>query len=147
MTIRPSYCCYSRRSTDLPEPQGLFVLQTLLLAGPAIPIYLLARNYIKSTLVATSLVATYLLNPVLQQGNLNQFHPEAFQVLFISLAIYAAISVGKYYRGHGGALADGERGRGVTHHSFRRGVAARRDRWLGIIIVSGRCSGPWWLTG
>jgi uncharacterized membrane protein len=54
-----------------PEPQGLLVLQTLL--------------------IATSLVATYLLNPVLQQGNLNQFHPEAFQVLFISLAIYAAI--------------------------------------------------------
>ena len=74
-----------------PEPQGLLVLQTLLLAGPAVPIYLLACKYIKSTLIATSLVATYLLNPVLQQGNLNQFHPEAFQVLFISLAIYAAI--------------------------------------------------------
>jgi uncharacterized membrane protein len=74
-----------------PEPQGLLVLQTLLLAGPAVPIYLLTCKYIKSTLIATSLVATYLLNPVLQQGNLNQFHPEAFQVLFISLAIYAAI--------------------------------------------------------
>src|ERR1019366_8656312 len=74
-----------------PEPQGLLVLQTLLLAGPAVPIYLLARKYIKSTLIATSLVATYLLNPLLQQGNLDQFHPEAFQVLFISLAIYAAI--------------------------------------------------------
>jgi len=74
-----------------PEPQGLLVLQTLLLAGPAVPIYLLARKYIKSTLIATSLVATYLLNPLVQQGNLNQFHPEAFQVLFISLAIFAAI--------------------------------------------------------
>jgi uncharacterized membrane protein len=74
-----------------PEPQGLLVLQTLLLAGPAVPIYLLARKYIKSTLIATSLVATYLLNPLLQQGNLDQFHPEAFQVLFISLAIYAAV--------------------------------------------------------
>jgi uncharacterized membrane protein len=74
-----------------PEPQGLLVLQTLLLAGPTVPIYLLARKYIKNTLIATSLVATYLLNPLLQQGNLNQFHPEAFLVLFISLAIYAAI--------------------------------------------------------
>ena len=74
-----------------PEPQGLLALQTLLLAGPAVPIYLLARKYIKSTLIATSLVATYLLSPLLQQGNLDQFHPEAFQVLFISVAIYAAV--------------------------------------------------------
>ncbi len=75
----------------VPEPQGLLVLQTLLLAGPAVPIYLLARKYIKSSVIATSLVATYLLNPLLQRGNLDQFHPEAFQVFFISLAIYAAI--------------------------------------------------------
>ncbi len=75
----------------LPEPQGLLILQTLLLAGPAVPIYLLARKYAKSTFVATSLVATYLFNPLLQQGNLDQFHPEAFQVLLISLAIYAAV--------------------------------------------------------
>jgi len=74
-----------------PEPQGLLFLQTFLLASPAIPIYVLARRYIRSTVIATSLVATYLLSPLLQQGNLNQFHPEAFQPLFISVAIYAAI--------------------------------------------------------
>src|SRR3984957_13696217 len=38
-----------------PEPQGLLVLQTLLLAGPAVPIYILARKYIKSTVIATTL--------------------------------------------------------------------------------------------
>ena len=74
-----------------PEPQGLLILQTLLLAAPSVPIYLLARTYIKSTWIALSLVATYLLSPLIQQGNLDQFHPEAFQVLFISVGIYAAI--------------------------------------------------------
>jgi uncharacterized membrane protein len=74
-----------------PEPQGLLVLQTLLIAGAAIPIYVLARKYIKSTIIATSLVATYLLSPLIQQGNLDQFHPEAFQTLFMAIAIYAAI--------------------------------------------------------
>jgi uncharacterized membrane protein len=74
-----------------PEPQGLLVLQTLLIAGPSVPIYVLARKYIKSTFVATALVAAYLLNPIVQQGNLDQFHPEAFQVLIVSVAIYAAI--------------------------------------------------------
>ncbi len=74
-----------------PEPQGLLVLQTLLIAGPSVPIYVLARKHIKSTFVATTLVAVYLLNPIVQQGNLDQFHPEAFQVLIISVTIYAAI--------------------------------------------------------
>jgi len=73
-----------------PEPQGLLILQTFLVAGAAIPIYILAQKLIRSTTIATLLVATYLLNPMLQQGNLDQFHPEAFQVLIISLAIYAA---------------------------------------------------------
>lgn len=74
-----------------PEPQGLLVLQTLLIAGASVPIYILARKYLKSTVIATVLVAAYLLNPLIQQGNLDQFHPECFQVLFISLGIYAAI--------------------------------------------------------
>src|ERR1039458_5974280 len=50
-----------------PEPQGILVLQTLLLAAPAIPIYWLARKSIKSTWIATALVATYLLSPLIQQ--------------------------------------------------------------------------------
>ena len=74
----------------VPEPQGLLVLQTLMIAGAAIPIYLLARKLISSTWIPTLLVAVYLLNPALQQGNMEQFHPEAFQVLIISIAIYAA---------------------------------------------------------
>jgi uncharacterized membrane protein len=74
-----------------PEPQGLLVLQTLLIAAASVPIYILARKYLKSTLLATALVAAYLLNPLIQQGNLDQFHPECFQVLFITLGIYAAI--------------------------------------------------------
>ena len=73
-----------------PEPQGLLVLQTLMIAGAAIPIYVLARKLIASTWISTLMVATYLLNPALQQGNMEQFHPEAFQVLIISVAIYAA---------------------------------------------------------
>ena len=74
----------------VPEPQGLLVLQTLMIAGAAIPIYVLARRLISSTWIPTLLVAVYLLNPALQQGNMEQFHPEAFQVLIISIAIYAA---------------------------------------------------------
>lgn len=75
----------------VPEPQGLLFLQTFVLAGTAVPIYLLGRRLIKSTFLATVLAGAYLLNPALQQGNMEQFHPESLQVLIIALAIYAAV--------------------------------------------------------
>ena len=74
-----------------PEPQGLLMLQTLAIAGAAIPIYVLAQKFTRNTYIATALAATFLLNPALEQGNMQQFHPEALQVLIIAVAIYAAI--------------------------------------------------------
>lgn len=74
-----------------PEAQTLLVLQSLLLALAAVPIYLLARRRLGSVPLATALAVSYLLNPALQNANLEQFHPEAFLVLFIATAIYAAL--------------------------------------------------------
>ena len=74
-----------------PEPQGLLGLQVLAIAAAAIPIYLLAQKLIRSTVIATLLAAAFLMNPALEQGNMQQFHPEGLQVLIISIAIYAAI--------------------------------------------------------
>lgn len=74
-----------------PEAQTLLVLQALLIAAAAVPIYLLARRRLGSTPLATALALAYLLNPALQNGNMEQFHPEAFLVLFLAVAIYAAL--------------------------------------------------------
>jgi len=74
-----------------PHVQALLVLQTCLLAAAAVPIYLLALRRTASVVVATGLAAAYLLNPALQNGNLEQFHPECFLVLSAALAIYAAV--------------------------------------------------------
>jgi uncharacterized membrane protein len=74
-----------------PHAQALLVLQTCVLAAAAVPIYLLALRRTKSGLIAIALVAAYLLNPALQNGNLEQFHPEAFLVLSVAVAIYAAV--------------------------------------------------------
>ena len=121
-----------------PEPQGLLVLQTFLLASPAVPIYLLACKYLKSTLIATGLVATYLLSPLIQQGNLDQFHPEAFQALFISLAIYAAIERKKTLLIVMVILAlTVKEDAAVLIIPLGVWVAARRDRRLGLSIVAG----------
>jgi uncharacterized membrane protein len=74
-----------------PHAQALLVLQTCLLAAAAVPIYLLALRRSASAAVATALAGAYLLNPALQNGNLEQFHPAAFLVLSVTLAIYAAV--------------------------------------------------------
>ncbi len=78
-----------------PHAQALLVLQACLLASAAIPIYLLGRRLLGrgalGTALSTALAAAYLLNPALQNGNLEQFHVEAFLVPSIAWAIYAAI--------------------------------------------------------
>ncbi|MBV9661162.1 MAG: DUF2079 domain-containing protein [Acidimicrobiales bacterium] len=74
-----------------PAAQTLLVLQVVLIAAAAVPVYLLALRRSRSPGLATALAAAYLLNPALQQGNLEQFHPESFLVLFVALAVYAAV--------------------------------------------------------
>jgi uncharacterized membrane protein len=44
-----------------------------------------------ATVLATMLAAAYLLNPAVQQGNLEQFHVEAFEAPILGFAIYAAV--------------------------------------------------------
>lgn len=81
-------------------PQTLLVLQALLIAAAAVPIsltgrFLLARageSPTAVTVLSTLLALAYLCNPALQHGNLEQFHPECFLVLAISLAIWAAVT-------------------------------------------------------
>lgn len=72
-------------------PQTLLVLQPILLAAAALPIYALGYRLLASPLLATLLAGAYLSNPALQQGDLEAFHPEAFLVFGIALAIFAAI--------------------------------------------------------
>jgi uncharacterized membrane protein len=69
----------------------LLVIQSVALAFGAVPVYLLARHLLRSTVLATLLAAAYLLNPAIQQGNLEQFHVEAFEVPILAFAIYAAV--------------------------------------------------------
>ncbi|HXW80605.1 MAG TPA: DUF2079 domain-containing protein [Acidimicrobiales bacterium] len=74
-----------------PHTAALLVIQSIALASGAVPVYLLARRLLSSTVLATLLAAAYLLNPAIQQGNLEQFHVEAFEVPIVAFAIYAAV--------------------------------------------------------
>jgi uncharacterized membrane protein len=78
-----------------PAPQTLLVLQPILLAAAALPIYAVARHLLgrtpTATVLATLLAGAYLCNPALQQGDLEAFHPEAFLTFAIAVAIFAAV--------------------------------------------------------
>jgi uncharacterized membrane protein len=77
-----------------PEAQTLIVLQVFLLAAAAVPIYVVALRRLRRVDLATGLTVAYLLNPALQRGSLEAagpFHPESFLVLFIAVALFAAI--------------------------------------------------------
>jgi uncharacterized membrane protein len=74
-----------------PHTSVLLVAQAMLQAAGAVPIYLLARHLLRSSFLATLLAAAYLLSPVLQQTDLEQFHVEAFETPLIALAIYAGV--------------------------------------------------------
>lgn len=75
-----------------PSATTLLVVQSAALALGALPVYLLARDRLGSTAMATFLAGAFLLHPALQGGNLEQFHPECFLVPLIGFAIYAAVT-------------------------------------------------------
>jgi uncharacterized membrane protein len=75
-----------------PHAAALLVVQSALLALGALPVYLLARQRLSNTVLATVLAGAFLLYPALGWGNLEQFHPEAFLVPLIGFAVYAAVT-------------------------------------------------------
>lgn len=75
-----------------PHTAALLVVQALALASGAVPVYLLGRHLLSNRALATLLAAAYLLNPAVQQGNLEQFHVEAFEAPILAFAVYAAVA-------------------------------------------------------
>lgn len=75
----------------LPRAEVLLVAQALAIGLAGIPIYLLALERMKSSWMATVMLAAFLLHPALQWGTLDEFHPEAFLVLFAATALYSAV--------------------------------------------------------
>lgn len=121
-----------------PHAPTLLVLQSCLLAAASFPLYLLGLRLLRSTVLATALAAAYLLNPALQHGNLEQFHPEAFMTLGIAVAVYAAVT-GKRRLLVGAAIAVllSKQDAALLVIPLGGWVAWRRDRRLGLWLAGG----------
>jgi uncharacterized membrane protein len=69
---------------------GLITVQAISLSLGALPIYLLARDKLRSRPVAVGVVVAYFLYPALQHLTLGDFHPEALGLAFLLFAFLAA---------------------------------------------------------
>lgn len=66
----------------------LLVLQTVVLAIGAVPIFLMAKERLKSRLLGIALASSYLLYPSLEWLNRDHFHPEAIATPCLLFAFY-----------------------------------------------------------
>ncbi len=72
----------------IPSAMTLLVLETLVVAAGAIPVYWLARDRLKNRWWALSLAATYLLLPAVQNGNLYELRERMLGGSFLLFAFY-----------------------------------------------------------
>lgn len=125
-----------------PAAQTLLVLQSCVLAAAAVPIYLLGLRLLgrnaTGTAMSTALAATYLLNPALQNGNLEQFHPECLLVLALAGGIYAALvwHPRLFVLAAVAALLC-KQDSALLVIPLALWVAWRRDRRLGLVVAAG----------
>jgi len=71
-----------------PRPETLLVLQPVILALAAIPLFLIAKDELENEKLALIVALTYVLHPGLIGGSLFDFHLEAFIPLTTFLTIY-----------------------------------------------------------
>ncbi len=69
-------------------PETLLLLQALVIGLGGLPVFWLAWQKLKSSVVALCLLAAYLLYPPLQVATLSDFHPPALAVGFLLFAFY-----------------------------------------------------------
>jgi hypothetical protein len=71
-----------------PHAELLLLAQTIALAVGAIPVYLLARRFLRNPWMAALPAVAFLLTPALGWLNLENFHPDSFEVPLALFAIY-----------------------------------------------------------
>jgi uncharacterized membrane protein len=74
-----------------PGPETLLVIQAMVLALGAIPVYLLARTILRSQWFALVPSLAYLLTPALGWLNLENFHPDCLEVPLLLFALYFVV--------------------------------------------------------
>jgi len=72
----------------MPTAHVLLLTQAAALGGAAVPVFLLARERLRSEMLAAVLAVVYLLHPAVAFVNLDQYHPEAYEVPILLFALW-----------------------------------------------------------
>jgi uncharacterized membrane protein len=70
----------------------LFVVQSVVIASSAVPVYAFARKHLESDALGCVFACTYLLYPAVSWTNVENYHPDSFLGLFIAVVLWAALS-------------------------------------------------------
>ncbi len=70
----------------------LFVVQSIVIASGAIPVYAYARKQLESDLLGCVFACTYLLYPAVSWTNVENFHPDAFLGVLVGVALWSALT-------------------------------------------------------
>lgn len=73
----------------IPGTATLLVVQAIVIAAGAIPIYLFTRKVLAHPMMGLGAAFLWLANPAVNGTGMENFHPDSFLGLFIPLAIYA----------------------------------------------------------
>jgi uncharacterized membrane protein len=69
----------------------LFIVQAMMIAAGAIPIFLYTRRRLESEIAASIFALVYLIHPATVWIGIENFHPDSFLGLFVGIALYAAL--------------------------------------------------------
>ncbi len=72
----------------LPSAKVLLVAQAAALGIAAVPVFLIAREKLESEMLAAPFAVAFLLHPALGWTNLEQFHPDVFEVPLLLFALW-----------------------------------------------------------
>lgn len=73
-------------------PETLLILQSIVVALGALPLYALAQYRLQNRWLALTLGAVYLLNPTIQAANWLEFHPVTLAPTFLMAAFYFLVT-------------------------------------------------------
>lgn len=76
----------------IPGTATLLVAQAFAIAAAALPIFFFARRIFDDAVIAIMFALIWLVNPAVNGTNLENFHPDGFLGLTVSLALFAALS-------------------------------------------------------
>ena len=110
------------------QPETILILQTILLALGALPVFWLARDRLRSHLAGVAFAAVYLLFPGLEAANMWEFHAVALAAPLLLFAFYF-----------------GQKGRWLLLWIFAVLAMATKEEVSLSVLVMGFCFAVWGL--